>query len=72
MSDFLLGISVTLFVMIFLNHKYGIFKSKPKKVLIWVAVVALILSLVFSLEDIVRGVKDGMDFGIENTNTLRT
>lgn len=73
MSDFLLGISVTLFVMVFLNHKFKFKESlKKRKALIFVAVAALILSIIFSLEDIVRGVKDSLDFRIQNTNSVIT
>lgn len=74
MSDFFLGMAVTLFVMVIINLKN---KHNPStlttKTLLWIASIALILSIAFSFEEIVRGVKDGIhDFGVQKTNVLST
>jgi hypothetical protein len=59
MSEFLLGVAVAFFMAAIVNHKYNSIKWIKTRYIVWLGVVAFILSVIFGWSDVKAGFMEG-------------
>lgn len=63
MSDIFLGVAVGSFMAAYINYRYNDTKWISTKYLVWIGIIALVISVVFGWSDIKKGFKDSTEFG---------